>query len=107
LIALQTTTILFALQASFDVSLATPAGSVPAKEYFRLVFMWKSLFDSLHCNRCLQEKLFANIPQPPHRYWTQWLALEVSVPLPAVRLPTHDIQAIWGICEEALKKLEG
>ncbi|XP_059897803.1 uncharacterized protein si:dkeyp-114g9.1 [Gadus macrocephalus] len=94
-------------QGSFEVSLAAPAAcSVPAKEYFRLVFMWKTLFKNLHCNRFLQEKLFANVPYPPHQYWTQWLVLEESVPLPVVRLPTEDIQAIWGIGCEALKQVE-
>ena len=69
--------------------------------------MWKTLFKNLHCNRFLQEKLFANVPYPPHQYWTQWLVLEESVPLPVVRLPTDDIQAIWGIGCEALKPVEG
>ncbi|CAL8314746.1 unnamed protein product [Lota lota] len=96
------------IEGSFEVCLAAPAArSVPAKEYFRLVFMWKTLFQNLHCNRFLQEILFANVPYPPHQYWTQWLVLEESAPLPVVRLPTEDIQAIWGICHEALKNVEG
>ncbi|KAJ3606431.1 hypothetical protein NHX12_025952 [Muraenolepis orangiensis] len=91
-------------QGIFDVSLAAPARSLPAKEYFRLVLMWKTLFKNLYCNRFLQEKLFANVPYPPDQYWTRWLVLEESVPLPVVRLPMADIQAIWGICYDALKK---
>ena len=95
-------------QGSFGVSLAAPAArSVPAKEYFRLIFMWKTLFKNLHCNRFLQEVLFANVPYPPHQYWTQWLVLEECVPLPVVRLPMGDIQAIWGIGCDALKSVDG
>ena len=69
--------------------------------------MWKTLFKNLHCNRFLQEVLFANVPYPPHQYWTQWLVLEECVPLPVVRLPMGDIQAFWGIGCDALKTVDG
>ncbi|KAK0156462.1 hypothetical protein N1851_000230 [Merluccius polli] len=93
-------------EGSFEVPLAAPAHLVPAKEWFRLAFMWRTLFRNLHCNRSLQDQLFANVPHPPSRYWTQWLVLEDSVPLPVVRMPTEDIQAIWGVRYEALRGVD-
>ncbi|XP_060771599.1 uncharacterized protein si:dkeyp-114g9.1 [Neoarius graeffei] len=88
---------------SFGVGLPniTTAGYA-AKTAFRLVFMWRSLFRNIHCNRSLQEKLFAEVPFPPHPYWTQWLALEERVPLPAARLPCADVEKLWGMPRELL-----
>ncbi|KAM4632878.1 uncharacterized protein ACJ7VT_013874 [Polymixia lowei] len=90
-------------QASFGVPFTTPTCSVTAKDSFRLVSMWKTLFRNLHCNRRLQEELFAQVPFPPHRYWTQWLVLEETVPLPAVSLSAADIQTFWGVREDILQ----
>ncbi|KAJ8009038.1 hypothetical protein DPEC_G00084690 [Dallia pectoralis] len=84
-------------QTSFGVQFATASCSFSAKSAFRLIFMWRTLFRNLHCNRSLQEKLFAQIPLPPHKYWIQWLVLEETVPLPSVRLPCTDIEHLWGI----------
>ncbi|KAJ8275124.1 hypothetical protein COCON_G00097490 [Conger conger] len=89
-------------QASFGVPFVTATCSATAKDCFRLIFMWKTLYRSLRCNRSLQEKLFAEIPLPPHKYWTQWLVLEESVPLPSVTLPCNEIAMLWGIEETDL-----
>ncbi|KAJ8355902.1 hypothetical protein SKAU_G00186960 [Synaphobranchus kaupii] len=91
-------------QASFGVPFSTATCSTTAKECFRLLFMWKTLYRSLHCNRSLQEKLFAETPLPPHKYWTQWLVLEENVPLPSVRLPCSEIVMLWGMGEAALEE---
>ncbi|KAJ8270721.1 hypothetical protein GJAV_G00118510 [Gymnothorax javanicus] len=90
-------------QASFGVPFATATCSNTAKDCFRLLFMWRTLYRSLHCNRSLQEKLFAEIPLPPHKYWSQWLVLEEAVPLPSVTLPCGEISALWGIGESVLE----
>ncbi|XP_062857557.1 uncharacterized protein si:dkeyp-114g9.1 [Trichomycterus rosablanca] len=92
-------------QDSFGVGLpnATVAGHT-AKTAFRLVFMWRALFRNIHCNRALQEKLFAEVPFPPHAYWTQWLVLEEHVPLPAARLSPGDVEKLWGVSRELLKE---
>ncbi|KTG35327.1 hypothetical protein cypCar_00013651, partial [Cyprinus carpio] len=84
---------------SFGVSLTYTHARCPvtAKTAFRLVFMWRSLFRNIHCNRAFQEKLFVEIPLAPHKYWIQWLVLEESVPLPSVRLPCSDVEKLWGI----------
>ncbi|KAI2652206.1 Transmembrane protein 177 [Labeo rohita] len=84
---------------SFRVSLSytNVRCPVPAKTAFRLVFMWRSLFRNIHCNRAFQEKLFVEIPFALHKYWIQWLVLEESVPLPSVRLPCSDVEKLWGI----------
>uniref|UniRef100_A0A671NP90 Uncharacterized LOC107678821 n=1 Tax=Sinocyclocheilus anshuiensis TaxID=1608454 RepID=A0A671NP90_9TELE len=86
-------------QDSFGVSLTYTHARCPvtAKTAFRLVFMWRSLFRNIHCNRAFQEKLFVEIPLAPHKYWIQWLVLEESVPLPSVRLPCSDVEKLWGI----------
>ncbi|KAJ8396230.1 hypothetical protein AAFF_G00020970 [Aldrovandia affinis] len=91
-------------QASFGVPFTTATCSATAKNGFRLLFMWKSLYRNLHCNRSLQQKLFAEVPFPPHKYWTQWLVLEESVPLPSVTLPGNEIEKLWGIQEAALEQ---
>ncbi|XP_055728772.1 uncharacterized protein si:dkeyp-114g9.1 isoform X1 [Salvelinus fontinalis] len=90
-------------QTSFGVQFATATCSISAKSAFRLIFMWRTLFRNLYCNRSLQEKLFAEIPFPPHKYWVQWLVLEETVPLPSVRLPCTDIESLWGIEKEVLE----
>ncbi|KAI5090802.1 hypothetical protein C0J45_19663 [Silurus meridionalis] len=84
-------------QDSFGVGLPniTTAGYT-AKTAFRLVFMWRALFRNVHCNRSLQEKLFAEVPFPPHAYWTQWLVMEERVPLPAAQLSCADLEKLWG-----------
>ncbi|XP_051510322.1 uncharacterized protein si:dkeyp-114g9.1 [Myxocyprinus asiaticus] len=89
-------------QDSFRVSLSYTHARCPvmAKTAFRLVFMWRSLFRNIHCNRALQEKLFMEIPLAPHKYWIQWLVLEESVPLPSVRLPCSDVEKLWGITRD-------
>lgn len=70
--------------------------------------MWRALFRNLHCNRSLQEKLFAEIPNPPHKYWIQWLVLEENVPLPSVRLPSIEIESLWGVDRDVLdSKVKG
>uniref|UniRef100_A0A673Y3Z0 Si:dkeyp-114g9.1 n=1 Tax=Salmo trutta TaxID=8032 RepID=A0A673Y3Z0_SALTR len=51
----------------------------------------------LHCNRSLQEKLFAEIPFPSRKHWTQWLVLEEMFHLPSMRLPCSDIESLLGI----------
>uniref|UniRef100_A0A673IX42 Uncharacterized LOC107743329 n=1 Tax=Sinocyclocheilus rhinocerous TaxID=307959 RepID=A0A673IX42_9TELE len=86
-------------QDSFGVNLSYTHTRCPvtAKTAFRLVFMWRSLFRNIHCNRAFQEKLFVEIPLAPHKYWMQWLVLEESVPLPSVRLPCSDVEKLWGI----------
>uniref|UniRef100_A0A3P9AIU1 F-box only protein n=1 Tax=Esox lucius TaxID=8010 RepID=A0A3P9AIU1_ESOLU len=84
-------------QTSFGVRFATASCSMSAKSAFRLIFMWRTLFRNLHCNRSLQEELFAEVPLPPHKYWIQWLVLEETVPLPSVELPCADIERLWGI----------
>ncbi|TSP57603.1 hypothetical protein Baya_10450 [Bagarius yarrelli] len=85
-------------QASFGVGLPNVAAAgYTAKTAFRLVFMWRALFRNVHCNRSLQEKLFAEVPFPPHVYWTQWLVMEERVPLPAAQLPCADVEKLWGI----------
>ncbi|KAL0967402.1 hypothetical protein UPYG_G00251770 [Umbra pygmaea] len=89
-------------QTTFGVPFATANCSISAKSAFRLVFMWRTLFRNLHCNRSLQEKLFAEIPFPPHKYWIQWLVLEETVPLPTVKLPWTDIENLWGIDKKLL-----
>ncbi|CAB1342789.1 unnamed protein product [Coregonus sp. 'balchen'] len=67
----------------------------------------RTLFRVCSCNslwtRHFQEKLFAEIPFPPHKYWVQWLVLEENVPLPSVRLPCTDIESLWGIEKEVLE----
>ncbi|XP_065111812.1 uncharacterized protein [Paramisgurnus dabryanus] len=96
-------------QDSFGVSLSYAHARCPlsAKIAFRLVFMWRSLFRNVHCNRALQEKLFIEIPLAPHRYWIQWLVLEESVPLPSVTLPCVDVEKLWGINKDLfLDKLQ-
>ncbi|CAB1340318.1 unnamed protein product, partial [Coregonus sp. 'balchen'] len=82
---------------SFGVPFATANCSITAKSAFCLIFMWRTLFRNLHCNRrsCLQRF-------PPHKYWTQWLVLEENVPLPSVRLPCADIESLWGIEKDVL-----
>ncbi|KAM6964806.1 uncharacterized protein FYW47_007127 [Aplochiton taeniatus] len=89
-------------QTSFGVHFVTGTCSATAKDSFRLMFMWKTLYRNLHCNRSLQDKLFAEVPFPPHQYWTQWLVLEERVPLPSVRLPALDIESLWGIPKQIL-----
>ncbi|TRY58201.1 hypothetical protein DNTS_017412 [Danionella cerebrum] len=86
-------------QESFGVRLSSAITKCPvtAKNAFRLVFMWRSLFINIHCNRAFQEKLFVEIPQAPHKYWIQWLVLEEDVPLPSIRLPSGDVEKLWGI----------
>ncbi|XP_046878188.1 uncharacterized protein si:dkeyp-114g9.1 [Hypomesus transpacificus] len=84
-------------QVSFGVQFATATCSITAKAAFRLLFMWRTLFRNLHCNRSMQERLFAEVPFPPQRYWTQWLVVEATVPLPSVRLASADIQELWGL----------
>ncbi|GAA6072066.1 uncharacterized protein si:dkeyp-114g9.1 isoform X1, partial [Tachysurus ichikawai] len=64
--------------------------------------MWRALFRNVHCNRSLQEKLFAHVPFPPHAYWTQWLVLEDQVPLPAAQLPCDDVEKLWGTPSDLL-----
>ncbi|KAG5846645.1 uncharacterized protein si:dkeyp-114g9.1 isoform X2 [Anguilla rostrata] len=90
-------------QASFGVQFSTATCLATAKVCFRLLFMWRTLYRSLHCNRSLQEKLFAEIPLPPHKYWTQWLVLEENVPLPSVTLPSSEILMLWGLEEAVLE----
>ncbi|XP_066563765.1 uncharacterized protein LOC136751998 isoform X2 [Amia ocellicauda] len=89
------------LQASFGVSFTTATISISAKHSFRLLFMWRTLYTNLHCNRSLQEKLFTE--RPPPKYWVQWLVLEERVPLPPVRLPDCEIEKLWGIGRESLE----
>ncbi|XP_076852085.1 uncharacterized protein LOC143504588 isoform X2 [Brachyhypopomus gauderio] len=93
-------------QDSFGVGLphATVRTIVAAKTAFRLVFMWRALFRNVHCNRSLQAKLFAEVPFPPHRYWTQWLVLEECVPLPSVRLPCGEVENLWGIPRDLFRE---
>ncbi|XP_048841099.1 uncharacterized protein si:dkeyp-114g9.1 [Brienomyrus brachyistius] len=93
-------------QASFGVPFAAATCSVSAKDGFRLIFMWRTLYKSLHFNRSLQEKLFAEIPLPPDKYWIQWLVLEETVPLPPVRLAFGEIEALWGIQKDLLERKE-
>ncbi|XP_071370711.1 uncharacterized protein [Centroberyx affinis] len=90
-------------QASFGVPFASATCLIQAKDSFRLVFMWKTLFTNLHCNQLLQEKLFAQVSLPPQRYWIQWLVLEETVPLPAAKLPAADIKTLWGLEMEVLE----
>ncbi|KAG5277036.1 hypothetical protein AALO_G00112780 [Alosa alosa] len=90
-------------QASFKVTLPTATCSISAKNAFCLLFMWRALFRNLHCNRSLQEKLFAEIPNPPQKYWIQWLVLEENVPLPSVRLPSIEIESLWGVDRDVLE----
>ncbi|XP_012684879.2 uncharacterized protein si:dkeyp-114g9.1 [Clupea harengus] len=90
-------------QASFGVPFPTATCSASAKNAFCLLFMWRALFRNLHCNRSLQEKLFAEIPNPPHKYWIQWLVLEENVPLPSVRLPCIEIEPLWGVDQDVLE----
>ena len=52
----------------------------------------------------MQERLFAEVPFPPQRYWTQWLVVEATVPLPSVRLPSADIQELWGLDADVLEE---
>ncbi|XP_051500913.1 uncharacterized protein LOC127409978 [Myxocyprinus asiaticus] len=89
-------------QDSFGVSLSYTHARCPvtAKTAFRMVFMWRSLFRNIYCNRTLQEKLFVDIPLAPHKYWIQWLVLEESVPLPSVRLPCSDVEKLWGVTSD-------
>ena len=95
-------------QASFGVPFPTATCSASAKNAFCLLFMWRALFRNLHCNRSLQEKLFAEIPNPPHKYWIQWLVLEENVPLPSVRLPCIEIEPLWGVDQDVLEtKIKG
>ncbi|KAG9283054.1 hypothetical protein AMEX_G1782 [Astyanax mexicanus] len=91
---------------SFQVSLpnSTAGSVVPAKTAFRLVFMWRTLFRNIHCNRSLQEKLFTEFPFPPRSYWTQWLVLEERVPLPSARLSCSDVEKLWGISRDLFKE---
>ncbi|XP_028809239.1 uncharacterized protein LOC114763635 [Denticeps clupeoides] len=89
-------------RTSFGVPYVT--GPVSAKEAFRLLFMWKALFTNLHCNRVFQERLLPENPLHPHKYWVQWLVLEENVPLPSVRLPCDEIEALWGIDRGLLEK---
>ncbi|XP_036405154.1 uncharacterized protein si:dkeyp-114g9.1 [Megalops cyprinoides] len=91
-------------QASFGVPFTAATCSTTAKDGFRLLFMWRTLYRNLHCNRSLQEKLFANVPLPPHKYWAQWLVMEDVVPLPSVILSCSQIEELWGIHEEALER---
>uniref|UniRef100_A0A3B3SWG2 F-box only protein n=1 Tax=Paramormyrops kingsleyae TaxID=1676925 RepID=A0A3B3SWG2_9TELE len=93
-------------QASFGVPFAAATCSVSAKDGFRLIFMWRTLYKSLHFNRSLQEKLFAEIPFPPDKYWIQWLVLEETVPLPPVRLAFGEIETLWGIQTDLLERKE-
>lgn len=70
--------------------------------------MWKTLFGNIHCNRSLQEKLFAEVPFPPNVYWIQWLVMEEQVPLPDAQLPSADVEKLWGIPRELfIEKLQG
>ncbi len=97
-------------QDSFGVSLSYTHARCPvtAKTAFRLVFMWRSLFRNIHCNRAFQEKLFVEIPFAPRKYWIQWLVLEEYVPLPSVRLPCSDVEKLWGISADLFQdKLQG
>lgn len=97
-------------QDSFGVSLSYTHARCPvtAKTAFRLVFMWRSLFRNIHCNRAFQEKLFVEIPLAPHKYWVQWLVLEEIVPLPSVRLPCSDVEKLWGITTDLFQdQLQG
>ncbi|XP_017547955.2 uncharacterized protein si:dkeyp-114g9.1 [Pygocentrus nattereri] len=96
-------------QGSFGVGLpnGTASSTVLAKTAFRLVFMWRTLFRNIHCNRSLQEKLFAEVPFPPRVYWSQWLVLEERVPLPSALLLCSDVEKLWGIPRELFReKLE-
>ncbi|KAL7888473.1 hypothetical protein AOLI_G00034470 [Acnodon oligacanthus] len=96
-------------QGSFGVGLpnGTASSTVLAKTAFRLVFMWRTLFRNIHCNRSLQEKLFAEVPFPPRVYWSQWLVLEECVPLPSALLLCSDVEKLWGIPRELFReKLE-
>ncbi|XP_030628079.1 uncharacterized protein LOC115810293 [Chanos chanos] len=90
-------------QASFGVPYASATCNIIAKNAFRLLFMWRTLYGNLHFNRSLQEKLFARIPLPPLKYWIQWLVLEECVPLPSVRLPCAEIEHLWGISKTVLE----
>ncbi|XP_072531460.1 uncharacterized protein [Salminus brasiliensis] len=97
-------------QESFQVCLpnSTAGSVVAAKTAFRLVFMWRTLFRNIHCNRSLQEKLFTEVPFPPRAYWSQWLVLEECVPLPSARLSCSDVEKLWGISRDLFKeKLQG
>ncbi|KAL2082360.1 hypothetical protein ACEWY4_022178 [Coilia grayii] len=90
-------------QASFGVPFPTATCLMSAKKAYCLLVMWRAVFKSLHCNRSLQEKLFGEIPNPPHKYWIQWLVLEESVPLPSVTLPCVDIESLWGVGQDVLE----
>uniref|UniRef100_A0A8C4RKN0 Si:dkeyp-114g9.1 n=1 Tax=Erpetoichthys calabaricus TaxID=27687 RepID=A0A8C4RKN0_ERPCA len=83
-------------QALFGVSFRT--SPVSPKDAFRLLFMWRKLYQMLPCNRHFQKKLLAEFPPP--RYWIQWLVLEERVPLPPVKLPDFEIEYIWGVKKE-------
>ncbi|XP_063078362.1 uncharacterized protein si:dkeyp-114g9.1 [Engraulis encrasicolus] len=90
-------------QASFEIQFPTATCLLSAKKAYSLLVMWRALFKSLHCNRSLQEKLFGEIPNPPQKYWIQWLVLEETVPLPSVTLPCVDIESLWGVSQEVLE----
>nr|XP_015214009.1 PREDICTED: uncharacterized protein LOC102698264 [Lepisosteus oculatus] len=86
-------------QVSFGVSFTAAVNSISLKDAFRLLYMWRVLYSSLHCNAHLQKKLFSETP----KYWVQWLVLEEKVPLPPVKLPDYEMENIWGLKLDCLE----
>ncbi|XP_018597957.2 uncharacterized protein LOC108928497 isoform X2 [Scleropages formosus] len=94
-------------QVSFGAAFPSPACPMSAKEAFRLLFMWKTLYRNVQCNPSLLERLVGELPYPPATYWMQWLVLEESVPLPALRLGWAYVEGLWGIPREELEENQG
>ncbi|KAL4649126.1 hypothetical protein GN956_G7063 [Arapaima gigas] len=88
----------------FGTPFPTASCSMRAKEAFRLLYMWKTIYLNVECNPPLQQKLMEELPHPPARYWMLWLVLEDSVPLPALRLTWEHMENLWGIPQEELEK---
>uniref|UniRef100_A0A8C5QH30 F-box domain-containing protein n=1 Tax=Leptobrachium leishanense TaxID=445787 RepID=A0A8C5QH30_9ANUR len=85
---------------AFGSEFRSSDASYTPKEAFKLLCIWKTLYQTLTFNRPLQDILYSTIP--PKRYWCRWLTLETFVTLPLVQLASNDIEDIWGIGKDLL-----